>query len=268
MQSSLLVLIWILSWCGLDACHACHDKAKVTENGLHLRLLFVFFGIGDFAGSSVRKMYFFHLFAKSPLLVCHFQRLHLSSSFHQNWFYFFRTSIAKVIAFPVCEIEVDPFPFGFYNILLGYDVSLHNLVVLDVTIPTIPTSPRLSKTEFICKSYGVLISLFGSGPEMVRSLRPQRTRNLRSLFFAAECLAVVRYWTGVRRHPGDGTESPGHRSLRSKGPGISGLRFSRLFCIFVVRYWIGVRNIPGECPEYPAWPDSPDLWTGISGLPR
>ena len=93
----------------------------------------------------------------------------MSSSFQQNWFHVIWTSFAKDISFPVCEIEVDPFPFGVYNILLNYDVSLHNLVVLIVTIPT---SPRLSKTQFICKSYGVLFSLFGSGPEMVRSLRP------------------------------------------------------------------------------------------------
>ena len=111
--------------------------------------------------------------------------MHLSSSFQQNWFHVIWTSFAKDISFPVCEIEVDPFPFGFFNILLDYDVSLHNLVVLDVTIPT---RPRLSKTEVICKSCGVLISLFGSGPEMVRSLQS-------------------------------------HRSLRPKGPGISGPPF-------------------------------------------
>ena len=117
MQSSLLVLIWILSWCGLGACHACHDKAKVTENGLHLRP-FCDFGIGDFAGSSVRKIYIFHLVAKSPWLVCHFQRLLLSSSFQQNWFYFIRTSFAKDVAFSVCEKEFLNFPIWFYNILL------------------------------------------------------------------------------------------------------------------------------------------------------
>ena len=32
------------------------------------------FGIGDFAGISERKISLFHFFAKSPLLVCHFQR--------------------------------------------------------------------------------------------------------------------------------------------------------------------------------------------------
>ena len=42
LQSSLLVLIWILSWCGLGACRACHDKAKFTENGFPMRLLLRF----------------------------------------------------------------------------------------------------------------------------------------------------------------------------------------------------------------------------------
>ena len=45
---------------------------------------------------------------------------------------------------------VNPFPILFYPTLLDYDVSLHILVVLVVVIPT---SPRSSKTEFICKSY-------------------------------------------------------------------------------------------------------------------
>ena len=40
----------------------------------------------------------------------------------------------------------------FRSILLNNDVSLHNLVVLVVTIPT---SPRLSKTEFVCERYCV-----------------------------------------------------------------------------------------------------------------
>ena len=64
-------------------------------------VFFCVFGIGDFAGSSVRKIYLIHFFAKSPLLVFHFQRLLLLSSFQQNWLYFIRTSIAKVSAFPV-----------------------------------------------------------------------------------------------------------------------------------------------------------------------
>ena len=209
-------------------------------------VFFCVFGIGDFAGSSVRKIYIFHLVAKSPLLVCLLQRLLLSSSFQQNWFHVFWTSFAKDISFPVCEIEVDPFPFGVYNILLDYDVSLHILVVLVVTIPT---SPRLSKTESICKSYGVLILLLdlpGDGLESpVTPESPvQRTRSLRPLCFAAKCVAVVRYWTGVRRYPGDGPEFPAHRSLRSKGPGISDPRcFSALlrFCGAVL----------DRCPEHP-----------------
>ena len=44
----------------------------------------------------------------------------------------------------------------FYHILSNNDVSLHNLVVLVVTIPT---SPRLPKTEFVCGRYCV----FGIG---------------------------------------------------------------------------------------------------------
>ena len=36
--------------------------------------------------------------------------------------------------------------------MLDYDVSLHNIVLLVVTIPT---SQRLSKTEFVGESYGV-----------------------------------------------------------------------------------------------------------------
>ena len=78
----------------------------------------------------------------------------MSSSFQQNWFHVIRTSFAKDIAFPVCEKEFLTFPICFYNILLDYDVSLHNLVVLVVTIPT---SPRLSKTEFAGESYCVFI---------------------------------------------------------------------------------------------------------------
>ena len=113
-------------------------------------VFFCIFGIGDFDGSTVRKVSLFHIFAKSPLLFFHVQGLHLSSSFQQNWFHVIWTSFAKDISFPVCEIEVDPFPFGVYNILLNYDVSLHNLVVLVVAIPT---SPRSSKTESGCKRY-------------------------------------------------------------------------------------------------------------------
>ena len=116
------------------------------------------FGIGDFAGSSVRKVSLFQLFAKSPLRVFkHFQVLLLSSCFQQNWFHVIWTSFAKVIEFPVCENEFLTFPICFNNILLDYDVSLHNLLVLVVTIPT---SPGLSKTEYGCESYWVFGSIF------------------------------------------------------------------------------------------------------------
>ena len=48
--------------------------------------------------------------------------------------------------------EVKHFPIWFYLPLLDNDVSLHILVMLVVLIST---SPRTSKTEFVCKSYGV-----------------------------------------------------------------------------------------------------------------
>ena len=172
-------------------------------------IFFCVSGIGDFAGSSVRKIYLFHFIAKYPLLVCLFQRLLLSSSFQQKGFHLFWTSFAKDMSFPVCEIEVDTFPFGVYNILLDNDVSLHNLVVLVVTIPS---SPRLSKTEFICRSYGVLILLFDlprrwsgvSGSH--RSLRPNRPESPASSFRCRMpcCGALLdwgpeapRRWSGV-----------------------------------------------------------------------
>ena len=56
----------------------------------------------------------------------------------------------KVIAFPICKWELLPFPIYLYIIFLNYDVSLHILVVLIVTIPT---SPSLSKTEFVGERY-------------------------------------------------------------------------------------------------------------------
>ena len=73
MHSSLLVLICLLSWCGLGACRACHDKAKFTENAF-ICVFYCVFGIGEFAGSSVRKVSLFHSFAKSPLLVCYISK--------------------------------------------------------------------------------------------------------------------------------------------------------------------------------------------------
>ena len=46
--------------------------------------------------------------------------------------------------------EVKLFPIWFYLTLLDNDVSMHILVVLVVVIST---SPRISKTEFVCKRY-------------------------------------------------------------------------------------------------------------------
>ena len=54
LQSSLLVLIWLLSWCGLGACRACHDKTKFTENGICC-IVYCVLGGEDFADSLVRK---------------------------------------------------------------------------------------------------------------------------------------------------------------------------------------------------------------------
>src|SRR5680860_458539 len=76
-------------------------------------VFFCGFGVGDFVGSSVRKIYFFHLFAKSPLLVCLLQRLLLSSSFQQNWFHFLRTSIAKETFFGLRKRAFKLSPIGF-----------------------------------------------------------------------------------------------------------------------------------------------------------
>ena len=58
--------------------------------------------------------------------------------------------ICKRYGFPVFNRKLLPFIIWFYHILLNNDVSLHILVVLVVTIPT---SPRLSKTEFGSGSY-------------------------------------------------------------------------------------------------------------------
>ena len=112
------------------------------------------------------------------------------------------------------------FPIWFYNILLNYDVSLHNLVVLIVTIPT---SLRLSKTEFICKSYGALnlpldLPRSWSGVSGHTGVSGPNDRSLRSLFFAAVCVCCGAVLLGVRSSPGEGPESPAHRSLRPEDP--------------------------------------------------
>ena len=135
------------------------------------------------------------------------------SSFQQNWFYFIRTSIAKDVAFLVCEKEFLNFPIWFYNILLNYDVSLHNLVVLIVTIPT---SRRLSKTEFICKSYGAL-NLPLDLPRSWSGVSGHTGVSGTSIF-RCRLSAAVRFCMGVRSSPGEGPESPAHRSLRPEEP--------------------------------------------------
>ena len=149
MQSSLLVLIWILSWCGLGACHACHDKAKVTENGLHLRLLLCF--------RYWRFCRFIRAGDLSLQLLCKISTTCLPSS-KVAFVVLFLTKLGLLHSDFICKRygifglrkRVLSFPICFYNILLDYDISLHILVVLVVTIPT---SPRLSKTEFVGESY-------------------------------------------------------------------------------------------------------------------
>ena len=83
------------------------------------------------------------------------------------------------------------------------------------------------RTSF-AKVMAVLVFLSGSSPEMVRSLR-----------------------------------SP--RSLRPKGPGVSGPLFFAAKCLAVVRYWYGVRRYPGDGPESPAHRSLRPKGPGISG---
>ena len=63
----------------------------------------------------------------------------------KNGFTSFRLQLQKIRLFGRRK-RVLTLPICFYNILLDYDVSLHILVVLVVTFPT---SPRISKTEFV-----------------------------------------------------------------------------------------------------------------------
>ena len=82
----------------------------------------------------------------------------------------YRVSVLKVLPI-VLYREVKSFPMWFYLPLLDNDVSLHILVVLVVVIST---SPRTSKTESVCKSYGGFrIGLFPVGinpgnPDLIR----------------------------------------------------------------------------------------------------
>ena len=147
MQSSLLVLIWLSSWCGLGACRACHDKAKFTENGFHMRPL-LRFRYWRFCRFIRAEDFSLPFLCKISIACLPISKVAFFSSFQQNWFYFIRTSIAKVSAFSVFKKEFLTFPIWSYNIFLDYDVSMHNPVV---PIVMIPTSPRLSETELVVK---------------------------------------------------------------------------------------------------------------------
>ena len=151
MLSSLLVLICLESWCGLGACRARHDKAKFTENGFHMRLL-LRFRYWRFCRFIRAEEFSLPFLCKISIACLSFSKVAFVVLFPSKLVLFLRTSIAKVPAFSVCEKEFLTFSIWFYNIFLDYDVSMHNLVVLVVTIPT---SPRLSKTEFVCERYCV-----------------------------------------------------------------------------------------------------------------
>ena len=152
MQSSLLVLMWILSWCGLGACHACHDKAKVTENGLHLCLLLCF------------RYWRFYRFIRA-------EDLYLPSRCKISIACLPFTKVAFAVLFPTkLVLPLSDFNCKRYGIsgfqkgrfsrrvllersnsllmfppqMMDNDVSLHDLVELYVAIPT---GPRSSKTD-------------------------------------------------------------------------------------------------------------------------
>jgi hypothetical protein len=76
----------------------------------------------------------------------------------QSLLYQKQISYGKLNAFFILEVlpiclfrEVKPFIIWFYTPLLDYDVSMHGFVELVIVIPT---SPRSSKTESGCSSYG------------------------------------------------------------------------------------------------------------------
>ena len=118
--------------------------------------------------------------------------------------------------------------------MLDYDVSLHNLVVLVVTIPT---SPRLSKTEFIRKSYGALDLLLDlprrwSGVSGPAGISGPDDRSLRRAFLSAKVWCVSGTCPEVGRRQA-GISGPG-RSLRPKDPESPVLRFSLPSAFLVV----------------------------------
>ena len=101
MQSSLLVLIWFLSWCGLGACRACHDKTKFTENGFRMRLLLRF--------RFWRFCQFIHLEGFTFPTLCTISL----ACFQQNWIHLDRSFHTKVIQFlvsAVFQLPVLPAP--------------------------------------------------------------------------------------------------------------------------------------------------------------
>ena len=127
-----------------------HEKAKFTENGFHMRLHLRFrywrfcrFNRAEGFLPYLRKTFITCLpcprVAFVVLLPTKLVLLH--SDF-----------ICKINGIIGLRKRVLPLPICFYKILLYYDVSLHILVVLVVTIPM---SPRLSKTEFVGESYSV-----------------------------------------------------------------------------------------------------------------
>ena len=92
-------------------------------------------------------------------------------------------------------------PICFYNILLDYDVSMHNLVVLVVTNPT---SPRLSKTEFVGERYRVFSFWFycfpvtgSTGRSMAGSTEPTFPCESYSVFPAPGSTGVLGLVPGL-----------------------------------------------------------------------
>ena len=152
LQSSLLVLIWLLSGCGLGACRARHDKAKFTENGFHLR-----FRYRRFCRFIRAEDFSLPFLCKISIACLPFPRVAFVVLFPTKLVLLHSDFNCKRYGFFGLRKRVLPFPFCFYDILLDYDVSLHILVVLVVTIPM---SPRLSKTEFVGESYSVSVLLF------------------------------------------------------------------------------------------------------------
>ena len=160
----------------------------------------------------MRKVSLFHLLAKSPLL-----GFNIFTCYWVAFVVLFPTKvvschsdfICKRYGFPVFNKRFLPLIIWFYHILLKNDVSLHNLVVLVVTIPT---SPSLPKTEFVCGRYCV----FGIGSFLDRISKGKRKKG-----------GAAGLTTGLGRLPGRPVRAPprppcrprpGHWPDRSGGP--------------------------------------------------